>query len=552
VAIIMALTGGMASGRAGGGPENVLLVVNSLRSDSLTIANHYVALRQIPPSNILYLEWPGSTETTDIDTFRTQIIEPIFREIDGRRLHRQIDYIVYSSGFPYAVDFTADADRPLDQANGSRGSLTGLTYLSTLVRLRDVSYVFSGANPRSNHYFGMVTRGFSSSVGWNELGQPSPAIGTQYYLSTMLGYTDGRGNTEEEVVNYLRRAALADGSRPPGTIYFMRTNDNARSGPRHGSFPQIAAMIEAENVRAEVANGVLPAGREDVMGIMTGAAALPFDRARMTIRPGAICDHLTSFGGDLREGAHQTPLTEFLKHGAAGASGTVMEPLNVPAKFPHPVIHAHYVRGASLAEAFYQSVSSPYQLLIVGDPLCRPWAQIPQIAVDGVEPGATVQAMLTLTPRSETLPVQRFRLFVDGRHIQDCRPGELFEIDTTKVGDGYHELRIVGIADSPVETQGRLILPLRVENHGKRIEAAVEPREVDPNGQARLLVNAPGARQIYVFHHRRPLGQVRGDQGAVLIDVRQLGRGPIMLTAVALGARATDKVFSQPVRLNIR
>jgi uncharacterized protein (TIGR03790 family) len=540
--------------QAGGGPENVLLVVNALRNDSLTLANHYAALRQIPPSNILYLQWQGSTETISIDVFRSQIVEPIFAEIDRRRLHRQIDYIVYSSGFPYAVDFSADATGPLNQITGTRGSLTGLTYLSQRVRTRDFSFVASSPTHRSNNYFGTVTHGFSSEYGWSDVGQPNAASGAHYYLSTMLGYTDGRGNTVEEVVNYLRRAALADGTRPRGTIYLMRTKDEVRSSTRHGVFPQVATMIEQEGVGAEVLDGVLPKGRHDVMGIMTGRAAIPLDddKTPLTIRPGAICEHLTSFGGDLRESAHQTPLTDFLRFGAAGASGTVMEPLALQVKFPHPIIHVHYVRGTSLAEAFYQSVASPYQLLIVGDPLCRPWAQIPQIAVDGVMSGQTVQAMLTLTPRSETLPVKTFRLFVDGRHIQDCRPGELFEIDTTKMGDGYHELRIVGIQESPIESQGRLIIPIQVANHGRSISASVQSRVVDASGHVQCVVSSPNSQSIFVFHNRRQLGQVNGNQGTVMIDARELGRGPIVLTAVALGTRRTDKVFSQPLPLSIQ
>ena len=47
------------------------------------------------------------------------------------------------------------------------------------------------------------------------------------------------------------------------------------------------------------------------------------------------------------------------------------EPFAIQAKFPTAFIQAFYVEGCSLAEAFYQSVTGPYQLLIIGDPLCR-------------------------------------------------------------------------------------------------------------------------------------------------------------------------------------
>ena len=86
----------------------------------------------------------------------------------------------------------------------------------------------------------------------------------------------------------------------------------------------------------------------------------------------------------MSSGASQTPLSEFLRYGAAGASGTVTEPYAIAEKFPHPMLQVHYARGCTLAEAFYQSVCGPYQLLIVGDPLCRPWANIPKVTVAGL------------------------------------------------------------------------------------------------------------------------------------------------------------------------
>ncbi len=61
-----------AAAVAGGGPENVLLVVNRRSSDSMTIANHYMQLRRIPAGNVLTLSWQPKFHpySTDVDTFR--------------------------------------------------------------------------------------------------------------------------------------------------------------------------------------------------------------------------------------------------------------------------------------------------------------------------------------------------------------------------------------------------------------------------------------------------------------------------------------------------
>ena len=45
----------------------------------------------------------------------------------------------------------------------------------------------------------------------------------------MLAVTSGRGNSVPEVIEYLRRAASADGTQPEGTIYYMQNSDRRRS-----------------------------------------------------------------------------------------------------------------------------------------------------------------------------------------------------------------------------------------------------------------------------------------------------------------------------------
>ena len=129
--------------------------------------------------------------------------------------------------------------------------------------------------------------------------------------------------------------------------------------------------------------------------------------------------------------ASQTPLSELLRYGAAAASGTVTEPYAVAHKFPSPMMQVHYARGCTVAESFYQSVLCPYQLLIVGDPLCRPWANIPEITFTGVTAGQTVHDEIKVKPQArfaDDVKAEHFEMILDGLKIRECPPGGALEV----------------------------------------------------------------------------------------------------------------------------
>jgi len=542
---------------AGGGPENLLLVVNANSRDSKTIANHYVHLRQIPGRNVVYLDYGGDRERTDIDTFRAQILQPALEAIDERGLGGQIDYLVYSSDFPWQINAKKDfrgVDLPAQLS--PYASLTGATYLWRLVRKRNHGLVNLKSNLYVQHPSGgaVMTRsyGFRSWYGWGPPGRINEAGGQRYLLSTMLAVTSGRGNSVAEAISYLKRSARADGSRPGGTVYLMKNGD-VRSRTRHDRFESTARELKLMGLNAEVLSGKIPSDKQDVMGAVVGTAGFDWEKSGSRILPGAICEHLTSTGGVLSKGAGQTPLTEFLRHGAAGASGTVAEPYAIGAKFPQPSLHVHYARGCSLAEAFYQSIAGPYQLLIVGDALCQPWARIPRVSVEGVKPGAKVRGVIEIRPSAEADGIHAadvFSLFVDGRRFARKAGGRPLQLDTRSLADGYHELRIVATESSPVECQGRKIVPVIVDNHGGQVELNASAYEaVSAADELKLSATCAGAAGILILHGSEILARIAGAEGTATVQAGELGLGPVRLQAVALGKR---QIFSKPVELVVQ
>jgi uncharacterized protein (TIGR03790 family) len=546
---------------AGGGPENVLLIVNANSDSSKTIANNFIALRKIPVSNVVYIDWKGNLEIGSALNWRDKILKPALKVIEERHLMAQIDYIVYSSDFPWRVELAPlFPDHKFQGPFDPFASITGVTYLMPFVNGNDPNLVRPDVNlyvpgpieanaDRCKQLANVPSRGFRSRYFWDASGNRStdPKQGFRYVLSTMLGVTQGRGNTVDEVISYLRRSASADApnsSKPQGTIYFM-WNQDIRSSTRDKCFESVAAQINALGVKAKVQQGKVPDRAIDVTGLMAGTETFDLKKSNITIRPGAICEHLTSAGGILTKGDFQTPLSEFLRHGAAGASGTVWEPRAIQAKFPLPSLQLHYARGCSLAEAFYQSVSGPYQLLIVGDPLCQPWATPPTMTVKGIKPEEVVKGTISINPSGSGKGGRSLGLlevFIDGKLVAQNTKGDTLDIDTTKMPDGFHELRVVGSDSDPIETQGRQIVPFVVRNNDAMLEFKVAPYSVKPFDSIRVTVKQSGATAVVLRQNSREVGRVQGEAGEIVVPATKLGRGPSMLQAFSEGERPMASV----------
>ncbi len=397
------------------------------------------------------------------------------------------------------------------------------------------------------------TLGFSSRRPWNpDRTRTRTGKGQRYMLSVMLAVVGERGNSVSEAITCLRRSAAADGSKPTGTVYYMVNND-IRSKVRQWGFDAAIDDLHTLGVQARRLRGVLPRQRADVAGLMAGSASFDWPGTRSGILPGAICEHLTSTGGVMRSGGSQTPLSVFIRHGAAGASGAVTEPYAIAAKFPSPFIHSHYARGSTLAEAFYQSVLSPYQLLIVGDPLCRPWATIPRVTVNGFAAGAVLTSPTPIAPAA-TEAVSRYELYVDGRWIADCPEGETVMLPVDRLPEGRHELSVVAVADHALETRGRRVTPFYVHRGEYALEVEFEGDQPVTLGEPiTLRASAPGVDRIAFSHNGRVLGSISGSRGQVRIDSALIGAGRVRIESTAYVSADAEQpvVLGRPIDVTI-
>ncbi len=461
-----------------------------------------------------------------------------------------------------------ERDRDLDSLRGRPD------YKTLLERLRDTPI---DVQP---------TIGFQSRTAWTVAGEPSaidralggeglpapaannaepPNLGAalaaiqtpprRYLLSTVLACTRGRGLSVDEALASLRRSVAADGSRPTGTVYIERNGD-VRSTTREWAFRGVARRLETLGVRTVVEQGVLPKERADVAGAVIGIADFNWPASGSRILPGAIVEHLTSFGGVLTKGAGQTPLVEFLRHGAAGASGTVTEPFAIQAKFPTPFVHVFYAEGCTLGESFYQAVSGPYQLLIVGDALCRPWSKPLTLKVaDLPADGGRITEPRELVARIESpagMELAESRLYVDGRLVRTAGPGQSLTLDPSAYDSGCHEAAVVAVAKDAVRSVARQTFRFETGDAARQCEArlaAAGPLSWDE--PARLRVSSNGARSIEVRWGTRVLGRVEGAAGEVTLDPPILGPGLVKLETIARHAdNATVRAAAVEVRVS--
>lgn len=522
------------------GPHEVVLVINAGSADSLEIGHHYAHLRGIPSQNIVYVDLPrdygGPRSEITPQQFEDFIYKPVSQVIEERRLADHILAWVYSAGFPVRV-----LTQPPVSINGAtfvRAQFPGEdaikmgSYLSPLYRGPDKPDE-KGLPPVSIQDFAVALKEK----------MPLPSF--------LLAYTAGRGLSVEETLENLRRTARADGTRPKGTFYY-HVSDDTRSKARRWQFEGAAVELRQLGFPVNISSNP-PAPQTPLAGLMLGIANAHHSWG--SFQAGSIVDNLTSFGAEFHH-HEQVRLTHWLREGASIASGTVIEPFANWAKFPHARIFSHYARGCSALESYFQAVRSPLQLLIVGDPLAKPWgAPLPLVLVqvDGLAENAT--GTVTFAASTFAMSGINFLYLLNGRAIPAPGSATGVRIDTRQLEDGAHELIVAGYSQGPVRQIGVARQWFTVSNRGRfcRLTSEMPVKSADYYRPLRLRIeSAPGVTSLVVSVHERELIQIATSNTSTTleIDPKEIGLGPVPLRAIAKYADGFA-VRSKPLTITI-
>lgn len=322
--------------RAGLEPEELALLVNDQDPQAMAVAAYYLDKRKLPPGNVITLSFPPA-DTLSVADFTT--------------LKAQIDAAAGPQIQAFAIAWT----------NPHKVDCQSL-----------VSALALGADKK-----------FCSTQG-NPCSETAPS--GLYDHATLAPFTDLgirpamhlAGVTADDVFKLIDRGVAADSTHPTGVGYFVRTTDEARSvrwpdQQATQSSWDFDGGLDLQYIDNSGGGGLdYLENKPDVLFYLTGLADVP-QILTNTYLPGAIADHLTSYGGQIPQSG-QMSIVRWLEAGATGSYGTAFEPCNYPGKFSvASVLLPHYFRGETLIEAYWKAVAWPGEGVFVGEPLARPW-----------------------------------------------------------------------------------------------------------------------------------------------------------------------------------
>ncbi|MGD8911692.1 MAG: TIGR03790 family protein [Candidatus Thiodiazotropha sp.] len=311
-------------------PDELAVVVNDRDPLSVKIGEYYMQARKLPQENLLHLTFNPQSKSLPVGQFkplRKALLKKTPAHIQAYALTWRTPYRVGCMSMTSAITFGFDkAWCSKDRCATTRHS----PYFN-----------YQGANPVDDLSL-----------------RPSITIAAENFA---------------DAKKIIDKGLLANNSLPRGTAYLVSTSDKHRN-VRAIEFPSIKKRMDGW-IASEIVQQNNLRYRNDVLFYFTGRSKVS-GLETLAFQPGAIADHLTSTGGKLT-GNQQMSALEWLKAGASGSYGTVVEPCNHRGKFPSPtLVMEHYGSGSTLIEAYWKSVQQPGEGIFIGDPLAAPFDHV--------------------------------------------------------------------------------------------------------------------------------------------------------------------------------
>ncbi len=349
LALVMGCAQPPAHAMAVGGPASgkVLVVINDASPDSLEVGAYYAKRRAIPGISVLHIKTLTGEEIM-LDRYQKEIEAPIREKLKGSA----VDYIVMTTGIPirlnakhgYAVDaFLSAMDLPI-------------TAIEDLPSGADL-------NKWKNPYFG-------SKVPFDH-----KKTGT-YIVTRLIGYD------VDQCKKLVDNAIAAKPSRGPFTFVEASNRNNRGYQDLQIAMERSSDDLAAKGLSVNLdKSGRFPEIDDSLAGYCSWGSndghfnSLAYHSLRF--QPGALAQTFVSTSGRTFHPTQggQSLIADLIEQGVTGVAGYVSEPYTFGLARPD-ILFDRYTKGFNLGESF--AAASPlvkWKEIIVGDPLCRPYAK---------------------------------------------------------------------------------------------------------------------------------------------------------------------------------
>jgi uncharacterized protein (TIGR03790 family) len=361
---------------AGQSADNVALVINTASDASQRIGEHYLRARAIPADQVIRID-TAAEDTIERTAYVRQIEAPIAAAIRRRGLQDRILYIVLTKGVPLRIGGTTGTD----------GTVASVDSELTLLYRRMTGQSAPIGGRVANPYF---------------LDQTPLAEAKRFSHRTHDIYLVTRLDafTVEDAIGLIDRA------RSPvreGKIVLDQRAVLLADAIGDRWLGDAAARLAAAGAGDRVVLEETSRGARGVAGVLgyyswgSNDAANRVRKVEMGFVPGSLAATFVSSDGRTFEkppdgwmptgnwndrrawfaGSPQSLVGDLIREGATGVAGHVAEPYLQSTVRPD-ILFPAYLAGFNLVEAFYLALPHlSWQTVVVGDPLCAPFARPP-------------------------------------------------------------------------------------------------------------------------------------------------------------------------------
>jgi uncharacterized protein (TIGR03790 family) len=359
--------------------DDVLLIINSNDTNSVTIGDYFIGKRNIRPRNVLRIDAPAKETITfaEFQSIRPQIEDYLTQS----GLRDSINYFVTTKGVPLRITHGAGND----PRNASFDAEIMLILGAYAIHIGENTLFASQTSIRVHNYFQKNEPYKRSNIA------PGTTRPYDLYLTTRL-----TGLTKEDVF------ALIDRSGP----FTFVDKDSARfvfdRDPRpiqlvpYDSNMALAGQMMASRGWNVLLNqdSVFVTHQRNVIGYASWGSNDHYDhhytqfaRPHFHWLPGSLAEtYVSTSARNFTPGATsgQSRIADLIAEGCIGASGYVFEPYTVALTWVN-FLFDRYTRGYNLAESFYMSNPTfSWMAVIVGDPKTSIVTSMPPAPTPGI------------------------------------------------------------------------------------------------------------------------------------------------------------------------